>query len=98
MWGLINDCYNRLLAINIDSSDSSYTPQKVTVEGGVNLTQMSVLTNVSDQICEVWVPGTRYYACICVLVMCNICVLNKYRDINDHAYSELYIDIYRGYE
>ena len=39
---------HRSLAIGVDSGDSSYTPQKVMVEGGSNLAQMSVLSNVSD--------------------------------------------------
>ena len=59
MWGfsigcICNDCgvyfiiNHRSLAIGVDSGDSSYTPHKVMVEGGSNLAQMSVLSNVSD--------------------------------------------------
>ena len=38
----------RSLAISVNSSDSSYLPHKVAIEGGNSVDHMTVLANVSE--------------------------------------------------
>ena len=39
---------HRSLAISVNSSDSSYVPHKVAIEGGDSVDRMTVLANVSE--------------------------------------------------